>query len=198
MDKCVQNSAARVQQRVSAHPQQIATRNVYERVGVVELFLFEFMNGQSDSFRLAKNDFKVQQVGSSKGCAHIRNKLHHEHAETLRCQRRNHCQTRSAHKRHLQIWPRFKVDFEENQATIQIIVLHTCSKACFSYSNVNISKHKSLVGPICARARTQNGVSIKSPLWAKSIKPLNFSRFTDAQKHVHHTETLRFQNTNHW
>jgi hypothetical protein len=33
------------------------------------------MNVNSDSFRLAKNEFEVQQVGSSKGCAHIRNKL---------------------------------------------------------------------------------------------------------------------------
>jgi hypothetical protein len=33
------------------------------------------MNVHSDSFLLAKNEFEVQQVGSSKGCAHTRDKL---------------------------------------------------------------------------------------------------------------------------
>ena len=60
------------------------------------------------------------------------------------------------------------------------------------------SVHKSFLGTICAQTRTQNVDSIKSSLWAKSIKPLNFSRFTDTQKHAHRTQTLRFQITNHF
>ena len=37
--------------------------------------VFEFMDVHIDSCLLAKNDFKVEQVGSSKGWAHICNKL---------------------------------------------------------------------------------------------------------------------------
>jgi hypothetical protein len=57
------------------HLQQIATQNVYESVGIVELFVFGVMNVHSDSFLFAKNDFKVEQVGPNKGSAHICNKL---------------------------------------------------------------------------------------------------------------------------
>ena len=39
------------------------------------VFLFEFMNVHSNSFLLAKDIFKVEQVGSIKGWAHICNKL---------------------------------------------------------------------------------------------------------------------------
>ena len=71
IEQSLQSSTDRVQQRVRAHPQYIANRNVCEGVGLVELFVFEFMNVHSDSFLLAKTDFKVEQVGSNKEWAHI-------------------------------------------------------------------------------------------------------------------------------
>ena len=58
-----------------AHPQQIATKRCGERIDDGKLFEFEIMNVDRESFLLAKNDFEVQQAGSSKGCEHIRNKL---------------------------------------------------------------------------------------------------------------------------
>ena len=42
---------------------------------MIQLFYFQFLNVHIDSCLFPKTEFEFQQVGSSKECAHIRNKL---------------------------------------------------------------------------------------------------------------------------
>ena len=51
------------------------TSETLQNVGNVNLFEFDLLDAHHESFLSGKNASKIQQVGSSKACAHARNKL---------------------------------------------------------------------------------------------------------------------------